>query len=131
MESKNELIEPKQSMQLTNINKDGITPVSTKKKACKHSTRSNAKGNQRNMEKAAAPHTKETHQISRDKKPIMATALIFSTNIHADLTYIGMIPMSKTRKFGIEITIEKISFLTFIKILLTSQQNQKLLIILL
>lgn len=54
----------------------------------------------------------------------MATALIFSTNIHADLTFIGMIPVSKTRKFDIEITIEKFSFLTFIKILLTSQQNQ-------
>jgi hypothetical protein len=90
MESENGLIEPKQSMQLMNFKNDSITLLS-KKRACKHSNRSNAKSNQMNMEKAAAPYMKETHQGSQNKKTIMSTVLIFSTNIHADLTYIGMI----------------------------------------
>lgn len=34
---------------------------------------------------------KKTHQSRWNKKTIMATVLIFLTNIHADITYIGMI----------------------------------------
>lgn len=49
------------------------------------------KGNQMKMKKPDAPYTTETHQSSRNKKTIMATALMFSKYIHANLTYIGMI----------------------------------------